>query len=431
MSIKTLHVTNCWHRESGGIATFYRQLMQSAERQQRKMCMVVPGPAYEEEQIGTYGKIYHVPGKPSRLSPGYWVIMPRSYLWPGSPLRRILAAELPDLVECCDKYTLNYLAALLRRGWLLDRAYRPAVVALSCERMDENMAYYVSRHPIAMRFCRLYMKWLHFPMFDHHIAVSPHAAGELRDAARGHVVKRGVWLRPMGVDARLFRPDRAHEDVRRWLCLLTGAQTNGTLILYAGRLAPEKNLPLLIETMEILEREAPGLFHLVVAGNGPSRAWFEHECDRRAPGAVRLLGHIADRELLADMLANCDVFVHPNPSEPFGIAPLEAMASGLALVAPNSGGVTCFANESNAWLANADATAFAEAVLSITRHPELTAVRRAAARESAEQFDWDRVTGGFFDLYEELHELVRGSHREPALEPAFFSTPGDRWGNEI
>jgi alpha-1,6-mannosyltransferase len=52
------------------------------------------------------------------------------------------------------------------------------------------------------------------------------------------------------------------------------------------------------------------------------------------------LGYIADRELLADILANCDVFLHPNPHEPFGIAPLEAMASRLALVAPDSGGVS-------------------------------------------------------------------------------------------
>ena len=334
-------------------------------------------------------------------------------------------------MECCDKYTLNYLAALLRRRWLLRGGYRPAVVAISCERMDENMAHYVSGSAAAMRFCRSYMKWLHFPMFDHHIAVSPHAASELRDAARGHHVRRGVWLRPMGVDSAQFRPQRADGDVRQWLRLIAGAPESGTLLLYVGRLAPEKNLHLLIETMQILERQTPGAFHLVVAGSGPARADFERECERRVPGAIRLLGHIGDRNLLADILANCDIFMHPNPREPFGIAPLEAMASGLALVAPDSGGVTCYAKDANAWLVNADAASFARAVEAIRGDPEMAASRRRAARVTAEEFDWSRATGGFFELYDELHALVRGARCEPVMQPAFFSTPGNRWGHEV
>ena len=105
MSIKTMHVTNCWQAEGGGIATFYRELLKSAESHARPIRLVVPGPQYREEPQGKFAKIYYVPGKPSRLSPGYWVNMPKTYLLPYSALRRILAAERPDLVECCDKYT--------------------------------------------------------------------------------------------------------------------------------------------------------------------------------------------------------------------------------------------------------------------------------------------------------------------------------------
>ncbi|HTQ58154.1 MAG TPA: glycosyltransferase family 4 protein [Bryobacteraceae bacterium] len=149
------------------------------------------------------------------------------------------------------------------------------------------------------------------------------------------------------------------------------------------------------------------------------------------PGAVRLLGHIADRELLADIMANCDIFLHPNPHEPFGIAPLEAMASGLALIAPDSGGVTSYANAGNAWLVNADAGSFAEAIGSIRADAEAANVKRLAARAAAARFDWQAVAQDFFSLYDELHDLVRGVRGEPATAPAFYSTPGDRWGNEI
>jgi glycosyltransferase involved in cell wall biosynthesis len=431
MSIKTLHLTNSWHAESGGVATFYRELLQGAERLGREIRLVAPGAANGVERHGRFGRIYTVAARPSRLSPGYWLMMPDKYVLPGSPLREILSTERADLVECCDKYTLNYLGALLRRRWLLGRDYRPAVVGLSCERMDRNMALYVSNSPAAELLCRLYMKWLYFPMFDHHIAVSPLAAGELRQAARGHHVRRGVWVRPMGASCDLFHPAWRTPSARKWLENLAGAAQGDTLLLYVGRLAPEKNLDLLVDTMILLERRASGTFHLLVAGDGPQREAFERRCDRLVPGAVRLLGHVRDRQNLAFIYANCDVFLHPNPREPFGIAPLEAMASGLAVVGPGAGGITCYADGTNAWLVEPEAAQFAGAVEEIAADPAAAASRREAARATAERFDWPRVTGEFFKLYDELHALVAGGRAAPLLEPAFYSTPGNRWGCEI
>ena len=55
-------------------------------------------------------------------------------------------------------------------------------------------------------------------------------------------------------------------------------------------------------------------------------------------GRVWLCGNL-DRETLATFYASADVFVHPNPREPFGIGPLEAMSSGVPVVMPAAGGV--------------------------------------------------------------------------------------------
>jgi glycosyltransferase involved in cell wall biosynthesis len=211
--------------------------------------------------------------------------------------------------------------------------------------------------------------------------------------------------------------------------MLAGAPEGSLLLLYAGRLAPEKNLQLLLDTMVRLQADSAGAFHMVVAGDGPARADFELQCDRLLPGAVRMLGHLRDSEVLATIYANSDVFVHPNPCEPFGIAPLEAMAAGLTVVAPDEGGVTCYANRVNAWLARPDATSFAAAVRAITADPLTAAQKCRVARTTAEQFDWERVTEGFFDLYDQLHALVRDG-TSPPLAPAFYSTPGNLWGYE-
>jgi alpha-1,6-mannosyltransferase len=429
MSIKTLHLTNCFHTESGGIATFYRELLKGAERLRREIRLVIPASSDAVQRHGEYGKIYHLAASPSRLSPSYRLLMPRHYLPPHAPLRRILAEERPDLVECCDKYTMIYMAALLRRGWLLGH-YRPTVVGLSCERMDENVAHYISTRPAAAPFCQLYMKYLYFPMFDHHIAVSTHVAGELQDASRGHDVRRGVWVRPMGAECDLFQPGRRSPQKRQWLESLAGAPEGAVLLLYVGRLVPEKNLGLLLKIVERLETETPGTYHLLIAGDGSRRDAFEQECTARVPGAVSFMGHVRDRRALADVYANCDTFLHPNPGEPFGIAPLEAMASGLPLIGPNSGGLTSYANAANAWLVDPEPEAYVRAIRSILAGRDAASARLRAARATAEKFDWAAVTAEFFELYDELHALVRGERAEPLLAPAFFSTQRDPVGYE-
>jgi hypothetical protein len=131
---------------------------------------------------------------------------------------------------------------------------------------------------------------------------------------------------------------------------------------------------------------------------------------------------VPDREELARLYASCDLFVHPNPAEPFGIAPLEAMASGLPLIAPDRGGVTSYANDCNAYLAPPTAKAFAQTILLACQSSSETARRAQAARETAEALSWSKVTDSFLRLYENLYDVGTGQQPMEALRPAFISS---------
>jgi alpha-1,6-mannosyltransferase len=429
--MRTLHLTNFWHTTSGGVATFYRALIEAANRRGHHLGLVVPSENDRIEQIGDFVRIYNLRAAPAPLNPHYRLLRPRLYLRPGGAIPRILHAEKPNLVEICDKYTLNYLAALLRKRLIPGLAFRPVVVGLSCERMDVNVAVYLGASRLSEFFARRYMKWLYFPMFDHHVAVSHSVAEELRAASRGHAVRRAVWIRGMGVDAELFHPRRRNQVCRLRLAAALGLPAEATWLLYAGRLVPEKNLELLADTLRELTGDAGTGFHLVVAGDGILRGELERDWTRAFGGRVHFLGHVSDRALLADLYANADMFLHPNPREPFGIAPLEAMASGTPLVAANSGGVTEYANAQNAWLAEPTAAAFARACLEALREPQLRRERTARARQTAEAHSWPRVAEGFLDLYRELWNLARNPAYPLVCPPAFHSTPGDWLGREI
>lgn len=251
--MKTLHLTNCWHAASGGIGTFYRALLETANREGHSMRLVVPGNSTGVDEAGPFGRIYRVEAPQAPLNPQYRLMLPHRYLFPHTALQRILNHEHPDVIEVSDKYALPYLAGLLRTRRLPGVDFRPTVVATSHERMDENLAAYVTRSRAGRAFCEWYMKWIYFPSFDHHITVSEHTAAELTDASRGHKVRRGIWIAPMGVDCDVFHPSRKSAEARRHLEQLTAADTKTTILFYAGRLAPEKNLPLLIATLARLD----------------------------------------------------------------------------------------------------------------------------------------------------------------------------------
>ena len=382
------------------------------------MSLVVPGEEDEAEEIGALGRIYRVKSRPAPLNPQYRAMSPSAYLSRDARLRKILRVERPDLVEVCDKYTLNYFAGMLRCGMMGDVGCRPLVVGLSCERMDDNVRAYMGWNAVSPYLVHFYMKWLYFSLFDHHIANSYYTADELRPVSIGHPIGRGVWVRPMGVDFRGLSPRLRSASTRQSLLDRISAPDNAVLLLYVGRLVPEKNLDLLIDTVAVLGNQRE--WRLILVGDGMGRDKLLSEAAHLVPGRVHRLGHMRDREELARIYSNCDVFLHPNPREPFGIAPLEAMASGLPVVVPNRGGVLFYANNSNAWIVPPTGRAFAQAVHDVMSDCTSRERRISNAVATAEAFRWEKVADSFLDLYEDLLSSQAG--RSSQFRPEFVST---------
>jgi alpha-1,6-mannosyltransferase len=401
MPIKTLHITNAYHPTSGGISTFYRALLNAANRQGRLMRLVVPGDQTRVERIGEYGIIYHIKAPRAPVfDRRYRLLLPHTYVFNGA-LSGILRDERPDLVEVCDKYALCWLGGFLRERWI-SGLRRPVLVGMSCERMDDNVSAFVTHSPLGKRLSKIYLGNLYIPLFDYHIANSQYTANELREAMVARH-ERAVHVRPMGADVADYSSACRSEASRQKLISLFQGDLRTKLLLYAGRLSHEKNISLLIEMLERLAGDRTHDYRLIVAGDGPLAEWFEKEARLRAPGRVYSLGHIRHRAALADLYVNCDAFVHPNPREPFGIAPLEAMAAGLPLVAPRSGGVLSYADETNSWLAEAGGEPFAAAVISVFADTAVRKDRLARAFWTTQRYTWESVTAQFFDLYDELH----------------------------
>jgi glycosyltransferase involved in cell wall biosynthesis len=410
MSIKTLHITNSFHSASGGIRTFYNAMLEAANRHRRHVRLVVPGAETRTEDVGEFGRIYYIaaPRSPVIDSRYRWML-PHLYAWRyESPLRRIFAIEKPDLVEVCDKFWLLYLSGVLRRGWMPGVPV-PVIVGLTCERLDANMRTFISDGRVAQFVCERYMRKCYVPRFDFHIAVSDYIATEIRRLLPSRLSGR-LHVCPMGVDYEALAGatnsgEQREAILQRFDPLAAGnpKKKKVCLIVYAGRLAKEKNLPLLPAVLGNLIRMDDGVdYRLVIAGEGPLAAELRASLEATSPGGFVFLGQ-QKREHLISLYHAADVFLHPNPHEPYGLAPLEAMAAGLPLVAPASGGVLTYATRDNSWLAHGGAESFADAVRAVMSDSATRARKIENARATAAQFSWTKVTANYFRLYDEFH----------------------------
>ncbi len=420
--MKSVHLTNYYHKNSGGISTSFNNLMAAAERHERHVRLIVPGESETVEEINPFAKIYYVPARYSPIfDKRYRLILPWQYIPKDSIVRKILLDEKPDMIEVTDKYTLSMLGAMLRRGHF-KQLNRPMLVHFSCERMDDNMESFLTSGKLGKWFARRVISNYTLPSFDFHIANSVYTAEEFYDsvspelnARRSHrflnwcwqalrsprvAVNERIFVCPRGVNAAHFTPDRRSDEVRREMIGRAGIPENAVILLYAGRLSPEKNIGLLPEIMSILGKDETD-YRLLVAGAGPLAEWLEKTGKQVAPGKIVLLDHL-DKETLAGYYANADIFVHPNPKEPFGIAPLEAMASGVPTVAPRAGGVLSYATNENAWLVEPNAKSFAGAVREIVNNETLRQMRVQKALETARANTREAATDRLFATYDRI-----------------------------
>ena len=423
--LKSVHITNYYHKNSGGISTSYNNLMAAAERHERYVRLIVPGETESVEDVNPYAKIYYVPAKQSPVfDKRYRVMMPWQYMQADSIIRKILLEEMPDMVEITDKYTLSLFGPMVRKKGF-QQLGRPMLVHFSCERMDDNIGSFLTKGRAGQWLARRVIGNYTLPSFDYHIANSAYTAEEFFDSLSGERNPRRsskflnwcwryfaaprvpaserIFVCPRGVDAVQFTPEKKSENVKREMRERAGIPEDAITLLYAGRISPEKNIGLLVEMMKILAKDESHDYRLLVAGAGPLADWLKQQTDEHFPGKIIQLGHL-DKETLSTYYSNADVFVHPNPKEPFGIAPLEAMASGAPTVAPNSGGILSYATNDNAWLVEPTGETFAFAIREVVENPAETERKIANALETARANTREASTDRLFATYDRLWE---------------------------
>jgi glycosyltransferase involved in cell wall biosynthesis len=221
---------------------------------------------------------------------------------------------------------------------------------------------------------------------------SRHTQRELR--AHG-IENVGLWRG--GVDTQLFHPAKRSLAMR---FRLSGGRLDRPVLLYVGRLSAEKNLEVLGGIADAL----PGA-RLAFVGDGPARAGLERSL-RGAP--AQFLGFLRGEQLAA-AFASADVFVMPSTTETLGFVVLEAMSSGLPVVAARAGGIPDLIEDGDNGILYdpAEPVAAAKAVADLLSHPGKRLDLASRARAFAQRCSWAEETRQLVLAYRQAIVLSR------------------------
>ncbi|NBT77941.1 MAG: glycosyltransferase family 1 protein [Betaproteobacteria bacterium] len=378
--LRIAFVTETYPPEVNGVAMTLAELVRRLQARQHQITLIRPRQGHERvgQTSPSANQTSQVNGRlPIEEFLVHGVQIPRySQLRMGLPAKRFLiqqwTSQRPDVVHIATEGPL---------GWSALQAARRLTLPVSTDFRTNFHAY--SGH--------YGLRWLYKPIMGYlrtfhnlaHCTTVPTKTLQAQLAASGFerlsVVARGI-------DAERFHPRHRCEALRaQW-----GLAEGDFAVLYVGRLAAEKNLDGLAVAFEAIERANPRA-RLILVGDGPMRAALE----TRLPKALfcgQQMGHD-----LARCYASADLFLFPSKTETFGNVTVEAMASGLPVVAFADGAALELVrtDENGASVDLADDAGYVSEATRLALNAAACRHMGVSARATALQLDWETIANRF------------------------------------
>ena len=376
-----LDITKWFGETSGGVRTYLLQKARYVEaRPSLRHVLVIPG-ARDAITAGNGVRCYRLRG------PRIPTQRPYRFMLATRSIRRIIEHERPDVIEVGSPFLVP---------WITRRAARRYDVPLVMFFHSNFPRAFCPAPQDASRFRRRAQRalWRYVRRLNTEFEATIVASRFMAQDLEQHGAERIVQI-PLGVDLDHFHPSRKDEAARTRA--RAGLPVDAPVVAFVGRFSQEKEVDVLVRAWPSIERQTGA--YLALVGDGPARERLQAEASGKH---IVWLPYQNDREELADFLAAVDLVVSPGSIETFGLAALEASASGTAVLSADRGGVFEQIQRSGggALFAAGDAGSLADEAVRLLRSPadlpRLGALGRAYAER---EHSWNSVFDRIFDIY--------------------------------
>ncbi len=390
-------VTETYPPEINGVALTLAQLVKGLLARGHTVSVVHPKqrnrPTSYGSESGLYSEAILVRGLPL---PGY------HGLQFGMPAKRLLRRSWRHHPPAAI-----YVATEGPLGWSAMRAARSLGIP-TVSGFHTNFHHYCKHYGVGwlQDLALRYLRWFH-NQTECTLVANEDLRARLQRARFNN-----VSVLERGVDSQLFAPERRSTELRReW-----GLSDNDPVLIYVGRIAAEKNLEVAIEAYRAM-RVFNERIKFVIVGDGPLRRALQRD------HAELIFAGMQTGAQLARHYASADVFLFPSETETFGNVTLEAMASGLVVIAYNYAGAKLHIThgETGVLVRFGDVKAFVDSACSLIRAPQAVKTIRRQAREYGASLNWPRVVEQFETLLMSAGARARTASR-PRLTRRSFAT---------
>ena len=337
-------------------------------------------------QVPSFRFFFSKEDRLAKLHKRYWV-------------ERALNAFAPDVIHVNTEFVIGDMgfSYAKKRGI-------PAVYTSHTIWEDYALNYFPFVPELFLRlFARHYLK---IRLKRSNLVIVPTAQAE--EKVRGYDKKKEIRQLPTGIDPDLFR--HSAESVEQFRLLMEEeypAIRGKRILLFAGRVAKEKNISFIIQLFPELLAEHPDLV-LMIVGDGPWQDDYKEEAQNCGLGDNCIFTGYLEREKLSLIYAISHIFVMPSLTESLGLVTIEAMLSGIPVVAIGAmGTVHVMENDRGGFMVRNDRAEFKERVLQLLNDADLYRKKSEEARLHAQRWTIGSITERLIEIYRDSAAYVR------------------------
>ncbi|MUK87651.1 glycosyltransferase [Ornithinibacillus sp. L9] len=296
-------------------------------------------------------------------------------------IKEEIQAFQPDIIHVATPFNMGLLGVHYAKKWNI-----PIVGSYHTD-FDKYLDYY--DFPGLKTVLWRYLRWFHRPL-ERIFVPSQVTLDHLKTQGFSGL---SIWSR--GVDCSQFHPNFDQSLIRERYAI-----KEKYILLYVGRLAPEKSVQLLPKVAEQLLNSISHDVHWLIVGDGPERM----EIEKASPDHMTFTGFLSGEEL-ARVYSAADLFVFPSATETFGNVVLESLASGTPVIAANAGGVrTIIKDGVTGVLCDPKSVPdFASQITTLLLDERKRKIMQLNSREYARSQSWDAI---FEQLLFEYKEVI-------------------------